>query len=454
MSLKFATNDIIKKSMSGFTDPNVWIKTAKMSIQTGCINLAQGFPDWGAAPMYIESLNKHLQNPNVNHQYNRAFGVPALANAIANDYSRYFKRNINPLSEVTITSGGSSALYNSFTSLLNRGDEVVVIEPYYECYLPQSIFSEALVKGVPLIPPKKRNEKKDYSNVSKDNLKVNFTDHWTFDFKKFESKLTEKTKLVILNSPNNPTGKIYSKEEYDEIAKIILKKSPNALILSDEVYEHIYYDDHKEFTRFANTNVNGQSMWDRTVSIYSAGKIFSITGVRIGWAVGSDQIIKCLNTLHQYNSFCGYEPLQLAVADCINGYGNRCEGSSDYLSWYRNKYNISRNHLIKALVDSSNFFESKEWKMNYWIPEGGYFVVGDISESDNKQEYVMDEDVGKKYSKDYSYIVNLNHKKKVGTIPLSVFYTQENKHIGENYIRFSFCKKLETIDAAKKNLVL
>jgi len=441
--LKKTAKDYLKKPMINFSDPNVWIKFAMASIKTQSTNMGQGFPDWGPPGFFNEFLKKNIDNPNANHQYNRAFGVPHLVNSLANDYSRYFNKKIDPLNEITVSTGGSAILYNAFTSLLNPGDEVVVIEPFYECYLPQANFSYAKVKGVPLIPPKKRPASA-YADVTQTNLKSSINDHWQFDFKRFEETLTEKTKIVIINSPNNPTGTIYSMEELTEMARIINKKAPNAICISDEVYEHIYYDNHTTFPRMANV----PGMWDKTLSVYSAGKIFSCTGIRIGWAVGAEPLIKSLNVNHQYNAFCMYEPIQNTIADCLNECDKPYQGFDNYFEWYRNTYNVSRNALINGLSTQTKLFTKPEYKMDFWMPEGAYFVVGDVSDAKVKQEYLLDGDEGKTYTQDYAYTVNFVNKVGVTIIPLSIFYTPENRHHGENFIRFSFCKKLSTIEEA------
>lgn len=437
------TKEILKKPMVEFSDPNVWIKFARLAQITKSTNMGQGFPDWAPPKFYFDFLQKNIADPNANHQYTRAFGNLNIIDAISKDYSKYFHRKVDPLNEITVSAGGCAVLYNTITSLVSPGDEICFIEPFYESYLPQAKFSGAKVVGVPLIPPKKRKTS-EYAGITTDVLKTKIKDDWTFDYKTFEASLNEKTKFVIINSPNNPTGKIYSMEELTEISRIIVKKSPNAIVISDEVYEHIYYDDHQYFPRIANV----PGMWDRTVSIYSAGKIFSCTGIRVGWAIGAESIIKAINVCHQYNAFCLYEPIQNTIADCLNHCDKPFEGFNTYFDWYRNQYNLSRNHLINGIVHKTNLFQTKEWKMDFWMPEGAYFLVGDISEADVKQEFVLEGEEGKKYSKDFAYAINMANKQKVNITPLSIFYTPEHRHLGDNYVRFSFCKKLSTIDSA------
>lgn len=442
----FKTADILKKPMVEFSDPNVWIKFARLAQITNSVNMGQGFPDWAPPKFLFDFFKKNLEATNANHQYSRSFGNLNLVNSISKDYSKYFKRNIDPMNEINVSSGATGALYNTITALTNPGDEIVFIEPFYECYMPQAKFSHAKVVGVPLIPPKPRKAS-EFKNITTQNLKVNMKDDWVFDFKLFESKINEKTKFIIINAPNNPTGKIYTMEELVEISNVIKKKAPNAIVISDEVYEHLFFDNHAFFPRMASI----PGMWDRTISIYSAGKIFSHTGGRVGWVIGAAPIIKAINTCHQYNSFCLYEPLQNTIADCLDHMDKPYEGFPDYLSWYRNTYNTARNHIVSSIANKSTIFETKEWKTEFFMPEGAYFLVGDISQADVKPKHFLEGEEGREYSKDFQYAVNFAHEIKVNITPLSVFYTPENKHIGSKYIRFSFCKKLSTIDAAIDN---
>lgn len=441
--MKKQTKDIINKQLLNYIDPNIWIKFGKLTIENKATGLGQGFPDWGPPTFFNEYLNKNNNDPNANHQYNRSFGVPKLVNSISNFYGKCFKRTIDPLKEVSVAPGACNLLFNVMTSLLNEGDEVIVIEPFYETYYASINFMKCKIIGVPLIPPKLRS-KEELKKITVDKLCIDMKDEWKFDFDYFEEKLNDKTKLIIFNSPNNPTGKIYRYDEYEKICSIINKKSPNAIIVSDEVYDQIYYDDIKVFPRIANV----EGMWEKTVSLYSAGKVFSCTGFRGGWAVGPEYIIKAINSIHQFNAFCMHEPAQNTMADCIDSLDKPYEGFDTYLDWFRNKYNYSRNYMISRLLECNDFFELPEYKMDFYIPEGSYFIVANIKDADVKQLHTMSEDIGKEYTKDFKYCVNMMCEVKVGIIPLSVFYTPENRHMGENYVRISFCKKKETIDDA------
>ena len=443
-------NNLLKNSMKKCSETSIWVKFSNLAIETKSVNLGQGFPDWSPPDFYLNSLIKQTTNQN-NHQYTRAFGSINLVKSIAKNHQKFFKEKLTE-ENILVTSGGVGGLYSTISALINPGDEVVLIEPFYDVYRPITIFSEGIVRPVALIPPKVR-PLKDYINIlpkDNQNIKTDLKDTWEFDFQSFSDSLNEKTKLIILNSPNNPTGKIYSYNEYQEISRIILKKSPNAVVLSDEVYEHIYFDNNKDFPRIANID----GMWERTLTLSSAGKIFSATGVRVGWLIGNKELIKVPSLMHQNTTFCMYDPIQNLIPDCLNEAELPYRGYNTYYDYYRDLYNTSRTTLFNHLLNTKNVFSSDEYKMNFFLREGAYFVVGNISNSKILKEYKIKGEEDKKYTKDMQYCVNLAYDKNVILIPLSVFYTPENKHIGENLVRIAFCKKPETLDSAFNNLKL
>jgi len=212
--------------------------------------------------------------------------------------------------------------------------------------------------------------RKEYLNIGLDGNVIK--DIWGLDFKKLEKLITNKTKLLIINSPHNPTGKIFSQEELERISELVLRH-PNLYVISDEVYEHIIFDEYKALPRIANI----KGMWDRTLTIMSAGKTFSATGVRIGWGIGPKHLIQAMHALHQYNTFCAYEPIQEAIGECLDEANKPYLGESNYYIWLRKHYENTRNYFIKNLAESMND------KFSFWLPEGGYFVISDIKKSNN-----------------------------------------------------------------------
>jgi len=259
---------------------------------------------------------------------------------------------------------------------------------------------------------------------------------------KLKKSLNSKTKLLILNTPHNPTGKILTYTELEQIAHI-LKAFPRVLVVSDEVYEYMIYDDFKTLPRMSAI----PGMWDRTITVHSAGKFLSATGLRIGWSIAPKNIINSLHAIHQYSTFCMNGPLQNAVAESLEIANNPYKGHENYYQWLRQHYQDSRDYFIENLEKIDDF------KGKFWKPEGSYFVLVDISKDKiPEHNYVLDGDDGSNYTKDFKYVLNLAHTKKVSVIPISLFYTEQHKHLGENLVRLAFCKKKETMDKAFDNL--
>lgn len=426
-----------------FDKLTIWYKATRLAVSTNSANLGQGFPDWKPPTFVLESIKKHVSNPEVNHQYTRTFGNPKLVEAISKNYSPIFKRNIDPLKEVIVANGGVSLLYNSITALVERDDEVILIEPFYDCYLPQAIFSGAKVKGIPMIPPKLR-QRSEYENMSDEEL-GQVSEDWKIDMERLKSSLTNKTKLLILNTPNNPTGKILTYEELKQISSL-LENYPRVVVIMDEVYEFMVYDEYLELPRMATL----PGMWDRCINIMSAGKIFSITGIRLGWALGPKHLISKIGAIYQVNSFCIYDPIQLGIAESLEIANQPYEGYDNYFKWLRNHYTNQRNYLIRGLAKNKNFLS------NFYFPKGGYFILADITDlsvPSTNHRLEGDEEGEVNYSKDYNYLLNFAHEKKVVIIPCSVFYTDPNKKFGENFIRLAFCKQKSTIDKALHNIL-
>lgn len=446
----------ITKKISGFDQPTIWYKFSKLAMQTKSANLGQGFPDWKSPDFYYESLIKNITSPTANHQYTRSFGSLKLVESIARNYKDYFKRNIDPLNEVLVSNGATSLLYCSITALVEEGDEVVVLEPFFDCYLPQVLYSGGKIRGVPMIPPKPRNKKEiklkyelDENNYSDIPSSSNFIkDEWKIDFDLLRKTINEKTKVLVLNTPNNPTGKILSEEELDEIASIV-RKYPNLYVIMDEVYEHMIFDNHKALPRMATR------LWDRTISICSAGKIFSNTGIRIGWIVAPERLMKQVNAVHQYTCFCLYDPIQNTIADCLDLANDSYKNKTTYYDWIRLHYMNRRNYLLNEVVKTKHFENS-----NFWIPEGGYFAVSDITQEkvENKNYGFEDDnlmnvkDYKFNYTKDFNFTLNMANDKNVVGIPFTPFFTKENKHLGENFVRLAFCKEAITIKTAVDRL--
>lgn len=431
-----------KSKTADYEKPTIWHTFSRLAMTTNSVNLGQGFPDWSPPGFLLDSIQKHVSNPSSNNQYARFAGSLKLCESIARNYSQKFKRKIDPLTEVLVANGAVSLLYNIITAHVEQGDEVIVLEPFYDCYLAQTEFSGGKLIGVPMIPPKIR-EKSEYFNLINEGNANRIKDSWQIDFKKLEKAFSDKTKLIILNTPNNPTGKVFSYTELHDI-KTILDKYPKVVVVMDEVYEHMIYDEYEELPRMATLD----GMWDRTISIMSGGKIYSCTGIRVGWCIGPKEIVRKATAIYQYNSFCLYEPIQNSIADCLDISNQPYEGYDNYYKWLRAKYEYNRHYLVENLAKNNNI------DFNVWLPEGGYFVVGDISNNNVESKYKLegDENVEASYRKDFNYVLNTAKEKKVALIPCTPFYTRDNIKYGENFVRIAYCKKKETLDKALANL--
>jgi len=421
--------------VQGYTKPTIWCKFTELAEKTNSVNLGQGMPDWQPPKFFMDNMQKQFSNTAF-YQYTRNVGSIKLCEAVSRNYEKYFKRKIDPMTEVVIGAGGVNVLYIAMMALVKRGDEVVMIEPFYHDCCPQIQFCGGKVVGVPMIPPKSR-PKSEFEKITKD-----VKDVWTIDFESLEKAFTKKTKVLYLNTPNNPTGKILTYEELHKIAKI-LEKFPRVVVLVDEVYEY-QIGDCQELPRMSTV----KGMWEKCISVMSAGKIFNATGIRIGWAIGPNSLIRQLNPVFQYSSYCIAEPMQNAVAESLDMANESCEGFESYYKWTANHYKSLRNHFLE------NMAKVKTFDINLLCPESGFFTLGDISKLKSESKYILPGDENEKnlsYPKDYKILLNICNQYKVVGMPCSPFYSKEHKNIGENFIRFAFSKQTSTLDKAIHN---
>lgn len=396
---------------------NVWVEFIALAVETKSINLGQGFPNFAPPENIVNDLVEATKNSGpLMNQYTRAAGHPRLVKIVAEMYGEYFNRKIDAMNEVLVSVGAYGSLYYALMSHVNPGDEVIIIEPSFDSYEPVVLMAGGSPRHVPLRP------------ISPD---VESTAEWKLDRSELEAAFTDKTKAIVVNSPNNPLGKVFTYEELEMVADLC--KKYDVLCISDEVYEHMVYDGNKHL-RMANL----PDMLERTISIFSAGKIFSATGWKLGWTIAPAHLVKNMMTVHQNCIFTCATPLQEAVAK-----GLELEMSR------RDKPECFFTSLASSLY-------SKRAKMEKWlraanlspmVPEGGYFMLARI---DDKDVDLSDFGDG---PRDYKFVRYLMKTQGVATIPCSAFFGPEHKYIGEKYIRFCFIKEDETIDAAGKRLV-
>ena len=394
-------------------------QVSELSSKYKPVDLAQGCPDFAAPEHLTRALAEAAvssKNPLLN-QYTRGLGHLRLVKAISEIYGKLLGRKIDAEKEVLVTIGGTHALFCAIMSLVDPGDEVILIEPFFDVYMPMTL----MAGGVPVFVSLKRSDKTEGESSHS-------SSEWILDEEELRSKFNHKTKMIILNTPHNPVGKIFTRKELTVISNLC--KEFNVVIVSDEVYEFIVYPGN-EHIRISSL----EGMWDRVITIGSAGKAFCVTGWKLGWAYGSTEIIQGMVTILQNSAYCCPTPIQEAVAVAFETELERLGREDCYWSQLSNTLREKRDRLSKILMESG---------MNPTIPDAGYFMMSDTSRI-LKRIHLNDEE-----AKDYQVMKWLSKEKRLQGIPPSAFYSKEHKDQASNLIRFSFIKKDETIDAAEK----
>lgn len=355
------------------------------------INLGQGFPDFDS-PMEIKQAAIRAIEENRN-QYPVTFGEPELRKAIAVKAKSFNNINCNPDTDITVTCGATEAMLASLRAIINPGDEIIIFEPFYENYGPDGILSGATPKYVTL-----------------------YTPDWKYDSKELAAAFNERTKAIIINTPNNPTGKVFSREEMTEIAALCEKWDVYAV--TDEIYEHIVYDGAKHISI-----ASLQGMKDRTITINSLSKTYSVTGWRVGWAIASEAITKRIRKVHDFMTVGAPTPLQHAGAEAL------VFPESYYQNLFQH-YEQARKYLYDTLI---------EYNFKPFLPQGAYYMIADVSALTGKL----------KSSDDFDFSKKLIEKTRVATVPGFSFYSGQNKN--SNQVRFAFCKKMETLQSVRES---
>ena len=359
----------------------------------GAVNLAQGFPDF-PAPAEIKQAAQQAIAADVN-QYAITWGAKNLRHAIARQMQVWQGIQVDPEKEVTVCCGSTEAMISTLLAVCNAGDEVVIFEPFYENYGPDAVLSGARPKFVKLRPPSDQN------------------DGWTFDERELRAAFDRHTKAIILNTPNNPTGKAFTRQELELIRDLCLEF--DVLAITDEIYEHILYDGTKHISM-----VSLEGMRDRTVTINGMSKTYAVTGWRIGWAVAPERITNAIRKVHDFLTVGAPAPLQEAGAVALSlpeaYYARLAEG-----------YRVRRDHLIPALTAAG--FEC-------FLPHGAYYVMTDIRAFGFKD--------------DVEFTRYLVKEIGVAAVPGSSFYRHPAD--GARQVRFAFCKRPETLDEAARRL--
>jgi len=364
----------------------IFTEMTMLAVRSGAINLAQGFPDFEGPAGILEAAVAALHAGE--NQYSPSAGHNVLVQAIAEHQARFYGLEFDPKTEITVFCGATEGIASCMLGLLNPGDEVILIQPFYDSYPACVAMAHASPRFVTLRPP-------DFS----------------IDADELESAFSNRTRLLLLNNPQNTTGKVFTRQELSLIANACIKH--DVLVVSDEVYEHITYED---YGHVPIATLPG--MRERTITLSSTGKTFSMTGWKVGWATGPRNLIAAAQAAHQYITFCTSRPLQVAMGNALRNY------TGEYLHTLKQEYTERRDFLMKVLNDCG---------FRVIAPQGTYFIVADISPVTDLDEW--------------AFARRLVEIHKVGSVPLSVFYNRESRQ-GGRQLRFAFCKRLDTLRAA------
>ncbi|XP_039288808.1 kynurenine--oxoglutarate transaminase 3 [Nilaparvata lugens] len=401
---------------------SVWNEFTQLAIEHRPVHLAQGFPDFPAPKHVTQTLEDVVVNGNpLLQQYTRGFGHPKLVRTLSKLYSKLIGREIDAFSEILITCGAYGALFSCIEGHTNPGDEFIIIEPFFDSYEPTISAAGGKPVYIPLRP--KPNNDSDGPMTSAD---------WVLDPDELASKFNSKTKAIIVNTPLNPIGKVFSVEELTVIANLC--KKWNTLCISDEVYEWITYQPSKH-VRIASL----PDMWKRTITIGTAGKTLGVTGWKVGWAYGPANLLENLRIVAQNCVNSCATPLQEAVARCLELEMTRMDSADSIFKKNASNYESKRDFLVNTLTQIG---------MKPIIPEGGYFIVADWSSLESSVDLSKETD---KY-KDFRFAKYLTKNVGLLGIPPSAFYSEPNKQLASTLIRFCFVKEEETLQKAAKIL--
>ena len=368
-----------------FTD-SVIRRMTRISNQYGAVNLSQGFPDFNPPQAILDRLGE-VTNEEV-HQYSITWGAQNLREALAEKQSAYMGIEVDPNSEIVVTCGSTEAMMAAMMTVVNPGDQVAIFSPFYENYGADTILSGAVPVYIPLTPP-------DYH----------------YDPEVLEDAFRKGAKALVLCNPSNPCGKVFTREELEQIAEIV--KRYDAYVITDEVYEHIVYHPHQHIYM-----ASLEGMRERTISCSSLSKTYSITGWRLGYTIAPPEITERIKKVHDFLTVGAAAPLQEAVIPGL-------KFGEDYYQGLLDTYTRKRDLFLKGL---------DEIGLIHNTPQGAYYVMMDISEFG--------------YEDDLKFCEDLARKVGVGAVPGSSFFREPVNHL----IRFHYAKKDETLQAALDRL--
>ncbi|MSO27078.1 MAG: putative succinyldiaminopimelate transaminase DapC [Candidatus Nanopelagicales bacterium] len=368
---------------------SVFAEMSQLALEVGAINLGQGFPNTDG-PTELKEVAIAAINDGRGNQYPPSIGIPQLRQAITAHQERFYGIALDPKTDVVVTTGASEAIVAILIALVDAGDEVVMFEPWFDIYSAAISMASGQRVGVPMSGPELRP-----------------------DIEALRAAVTPKTRIIILNSPHNPTGVIFTREELQAVATIAIKN--DILVLSDEAYEHLWFDDTEHIPI---STLPG--MFERTITVASGGKSFSFTGWKVGWATGPRDLIAAVRVTRQHLSFASGGPFQYAIA---HGLGL----PDQYFRELRTDLALKRDLLCGGL---------EELGFGVIRPQGTYFATTDVRP------------LG--YTDGLTFCRELPHKAGVVAIPHRVFC--DDPEVGKPYVRWAFCKRTDVLREALERL--
>jgi N-succinyldiaminopimelate aminotransferase len=366
----------------------IFSEMSALAVRTGALNLGQGFPDRDGPASVVEAAVSALRDGR--NQYAPGIGVPELRHAIAAHQARHYGIDLDPDRQVKVTTGATEGIAAALLGLVDPGDEVVVLEPFYDSYTAMIQMAGGVRRPVTLRAPDFR-----------------------LDVDELRAAVTPRTKLILLNSPHNPTGTVLTRSELEAVADVA--REHDLVVVTDEVYEHLVYDDH-EHVPLATL----PGMFERTVSISSAGKTFSFTGWKVGWATGPESLLRAVEGAKQWLTFSSGSPLQPAIAYAL-------DDEAGYYDALAKELQAKRDSLCEGL---------RRLDVDVYVPEGTYFVTTDV------RRYG--------YRDGMEFCLALPEKAGVVAIPSQAFYDDAEE--GRHKVRWAFCKEQEVLDEGLRRL--
>ena len=377
----------LKKSKLPDVKTTIFTEMSLLAQQENAVNLSQGFPDYQPDENLIKYLGDFAKQGQ--NQYAPLFGIKELREEISRKFNLQYQVDYQPDSEINVTAGATQGIFTIISAFVEKGDEVIIFEPAYDCYEPAVILNGGIIK----------------------NIKLHYPDY-EIDWNEVKNLVSEKTKMIIINNPNNPAAKILKQSDIDELTAIV--KATNVIILSDEVYESITFDNKPHLTLAKYPELK-----ERTFVIGSFGKLLHITGWKIGYVCAPADLMKEFRKVHQFSVFCVNTPAQYAIAS----YMQKIDNFRTISGFFQQK----RDYLKNALAETP---------FRLLDCEGTYFLSANFGAISDKQD------------KEFCYWLTKEHQ--VATIPFSAFYKDKTD---EKVIRFCFAKKQETLDKAIEQLL-